>query len=111
MSSIDINQLLSSIEGSIASLAGTSLQEYLKAAEADGQTIVDSLKDDLREWTAEVSSGDLTMEDLGFLIKEEQALVEITALKAAGLTEVRIDEFKTGVVNIITGAIVGLIKI
>jgi hypothetical protein len=111
MSNIDINQLLPTIESGIASLASTTLKEYLAAAKADGQAIVDNMKSEFQQWATEAEEGYLSAEDLQFLVREEGDLTEMTALKLAGLAAVRIDEFKAGVVSIITGAIAGLIKV
>jgi hypothetical protein len=111
MSSININQLCQTIESNIASLAKNTLQDYLAAAKSDGQAIVNDLKQDLQQWAAEAEQGYLNLEDVQFLVAEQGALTELTALKEAGLAAVRIDEFKTGVVNIVTGAIVGLVKV
>jgi hypothetical protein len=109
--SINIDELCREIESGIESLAKSTLQDYLAAAKTDGQTIVNSLKADLQQWAAEVEEGYLTLLDLDFLVKAEEALVEMTALKQAGLAAVRIDQFKTGIVNIITGSIAGMIKV
>jgi hypothetical protein len=111
MSSINISQLLQSIESSIESLAKNTLQDYLAAAKTDGQAIIDNLKGDLQQWSAEAEEGFLSLEDVQYLVAEQGALTEMTALKEAGLAAVRVDAFKTGVVNIITGAIAGMVKV
>ncbi len=111
MSTINFNQFFQSIEGGVESLAKTSMRDYLGEAKTDGKSIVDSMKEELQQWAAEVEEGALTEEDLGFLVKEQAALTEMTALKEAGLAAVRIDKFKTGVTNVITGAIAGLVKV
>ena len=111
MSTINFNQFFQSIESGVESLAKTSLHDYVAEAKNDGKTIVDLMKEELQQWATEVGEGALTEEDLGFLIKEQAGLSEMTALKEAGLAEVRIDEFKTGITNVITGAVAGLVKI
>lgn len=108
---IDINELCQEVETGIASLAKSSLQDYPAAAKADGQTIVNSLKSNLQQWVADVNAGYLTPQDLEFLVKEEEALVALTALKQAGLAAERLDQFKAGVASIITGVIAGMIKV
>jgi hypothetical protein len=108
---INFDELCQEIETGVASLAKSSLEDYPAAAKAAGQTIVNSLKCDLQQWVADVNAGYLTLQDLNFLVNAEETLVELTALKQAGLAAERIDQFKAGVINIITGAIAGMIKV
>lgn len=111
MSTINFDQFFQNIETNVASLAKSSLHEYADEAKADGQTIVNGMKEELQQWTVELEEGALTIDDLNFLLKEEAALAEMVSLKEAGLAEVRIDEFKVGITNVITGAVAGLIKV
>lgn len=111
MGTINFNQFLQSIESGVDTLAKTSLHDYATQAKSDGQAIVDEMKEELQQWAAELEEGDLTTEDLSFLVKEQADLTQMVALKEAGLAEVRIDEFKTSVVNVITGSIASLVKI
>jgi hypothetical protein len=111
MSTINFDQFYQNIESGVESLAKSTLQDYLTQAKADGENTVDGMKDYLQQWTLELEEGALTLDDLKYLLKEETALTEMTALKEAGLAAVRIDEFKLGITNVITGAIAGLIKV
>lgn len=111
MNTADFNQFYRNIESGVDTLAKSTMQNYLSEAKTDGQNAVEDIKGYLQQWAAEVKEGALTMEDLEFLLKEEAALTEMTALKEAGLAAVRIDEFKTGITNVITGAVAGLIKV
>ena len=108
---INFDQLVQTLEGSVESLAKSTLQDYLSQAKADGETVIDSLKANLQQWTLELESGALNEEDLVDLLKEEAALDEMTALKQAGLAEVRIDQFKSDLINMITNTVFGLIKV
>ena len=111
MSTINFDAFFQNIETNVASLAKSSLHDYATEAKTDGQTIVNGMKAELQQWTAELEEGALTLDDLNFLLKEEAALVEMASLKEAGLAAVRIDEFKVGITNVITGAVAGLIKV
>lgn len=111
MSTINFNQLFQSIESGVEGLAKTSLHDYLAQAKTDGTAIVDEMKEELQQWAAEVEEGTLTTDDVSFLVKEQAALSEMTALKEAGLAAVRIDEFRAGIINVVTGAVAGLVKV
>ena len=111
MSNLNFNQLLQSIESNVETLAKTSLHDYLSAAKTDGQGLLNQMKADLQQWAREVEEGALTKEDLDFLVQEQAALSEMTTLKEAGLAAVRIDQFRSGVTSIISGAVAGLINV
>lgn len=111
MNKVDFNQFYQNIESGVEGLAKSTLQNYLSQAKTDGKNAVKDMKGYLQQWTVEVEEGALTIEDLEFLLKEEAALTEMTTLKEAGLAAVRIDEFKTGITNMITGAIAGLVRV
>lgn len=111
MSTINFSQLFQSIESGVEGLAKTSLHDYLTQAKTDGKAVIDDMKADLQQWAAEAEEGALTKEDLDFLVKEQAALSEMTLLKEAGLAAIRIDQFKTGITNVITGAVAGLVKV
>ncbi len=111
MSIINFDLFYQNIKAGVESLAKSTLQDYITQAKTDGQNTVDAMKEYLQQWTLEVEEGALTMEDLKYLLKEETALTEMTSLKEAGLAAVRIDAFKLGLTNVITGAIAGLVKV
>ena len=111
MSTINFNQFYQNIESGVETLAKSSLHDYLNQAKTDGKAIIDGMKANLQQWAVEAEEGALTAEDMGFLVKEQAALAEMTSLKEAGLAAVRIDQFKTGITKVVTGAVAGLIKI
>lgn len=111
MSTLNFNQFFQNIESGVETLTESTLQDYLAQAKTDGQNAIDSMKTNLQQWAEEVEQGALTLADLNFLLKAEESLTKMTALKEAGLAAVRIDAFKSGIVNIITGAITNIIKV
>ena len=111
MSSINFDQLYEALKSGVASLAQSTLQQYLDAAKADGQQVLNGVRSGLETWSAEVAEGVMTYEDLGFLLKAEASLTEMTALKEAGLAQVRIDQFKAGVIDLVIEAVTGIIKV
>ncbi len=106
-----IDQLIQTLESGVESLAKSSLQDYLNQAKSDGEDAINSLKANLQKWTLELENGDLTTEDVAFLIKEQAVLDEMTALKQAGLAEVRVDQFKMDLTTMIINTIFSFIKV
>lgn len=111
MNAINFDQLYQDLESGVTSLALSSLKQYLAAAQTDGQQVLDGMKSSLQTWAEEVAEGVLTFEDLGFLLKAETSLAEMTALKEAGLAEVRVDQFKAGIIDLVIKTVTGIIKV
>ena len=74
------------------------------AASKDADAFVKKAKDDLERWTKLLADGSLTIHDFEFLVAAKKDLVEMTALKQAGLVQVQIDRFVSGVVGVIINA-------
>lgn len=105
MSTLNADQFFQTLETGVESLAKESFQDYLSHAETDGQALIASMKVNLQNWAQEVENGSMTTEDLEFLLQGQIALNSMVALKQAGLAEVRLDQFKSGLVNMILGSI------
>jgi len=111
MSTINFDQLFASLQTGVISIAKESLQDYYNVAKADGESALADMKANLQRWAEELASGALTTADLEFLLKEEAALNEMTALKQAGLAKVQLDEFKGSIINLIIATLSGLLKV
>jgi hypothetical protein len=111
MAEINFEQLFNELKEGVVSIAKDTLKEYESSAKADGQKIVDDLKQNLQQWAKEEETGSLTTGDLGYLLQEEKDLTKMVALKEAGLAEVRIDEFRNNIINMIISTLTGLVKV
>ncbi len=109
MPQINFNNVLTQLESGLTNLAKNTLSDYLTAAEADGKKMLTSLTTDLQNWTNELANGDITASNLVYLITAKKDLIIIDALKQAGLAEIKIDQFKNSVIQLITSTIIGLI--
>jgi methanogenic corrinoid protein MtbC1 len=109
MSTINFDQLYQSVQSGVVSLAQKSLQDYLVAAKADGQQTLDQMKSFLESSVKEVADGVLTHDDFVFLLKAEAACSAMTALKETGLAQVRIDQFRTGITDLVVQTVTGII--
>lgn len=111
MSTINFDQLYESLKNGVESVAKDSLQDYYNEAKSDGQRALTNLKENLKQWALEVENGDMSADDLVFLLKGEEALNEMIALKQAGLASVHIDQFRNGLVNMIINTLTGFVKV
>ncbi|PVD52246.1 hypothetical protein DC498_11015 [Terrimonas sp.] len=108
---INFDQIYEDLKSGVEGVAKQSLQDYLSEAKTAGQAALNNMKVNLLHWAQEAENGALTKEDLEFLLQEESAFEELAALKQAGITEIRIDEFKNAIINTILGTIASFIKI
>jgi hypothetical protein len=108
---INFDQIYEDLKSGVVDVAKQSLQDYITEAKAAGQAALDGMKANLQHWAQEVENGSLTKDDLEFLLQEEAAFEELSTLQQAGLTEIRVDEFKNAIINTILNTLLGLIKI
>lgn len=59
---------------------------------------------DLARWNAMLASGTISSQEYEWLVDSRISVIEMEALKAAGLALARIDEFRAAIVRSITGA-------
>lgn len=98
----DFDKYLATLKDKIEELAKTHLKEYIEAAVMDGQSFVEKTKADLERWTSSLAKGELSKEDFVWLVKGKKDLAEMEALKQAGLSQVRMDNFRNSLLSLVT---------
>jgi hypothetical protein len=106
---IDFENVLQTLKQGITGIAEKDLADYVSAATADGQAIINNLKDDLENWTNELAAGSLSKSDFADLVLGQKDEIEMVALKQAGLAEIAADQFKLDICKLITTTISALI--
>jgi len=109
MGNIDFNAVFETLKEGVTDLAKVTVQNYLNDAKADGIKLVESLKTDIKTWGEEFIAGKLTEDDIKYLVLAKKELIEMNALKQAGLSLVKVDEFKNGLLQLVIKTIIGLI--
>jgi hypothetical protein len=107
--SVDFASVLTTLKNGVITLAEKDLKDYVASATKDGQAVLETLKADLKNWTQELVSGQLTEADFKDLVLGQKDELEMVALKEAGLAEIQADQFKIDVFNLITSTICALI--
>ena len=107
--SVDFANVLNTLKNGVITLAEKDLKDYIASATKDGQAVLDTLQDDLKNWTQELVSGQLSEDDFKDLVLGQKDELEMVALKEAGLAEIQVDQFKIDVFNLITTTICALI--
>ena len=107
---ININELLKTIRNGISELAKESFSEFVKEAGSDAESTFNALKEDVESWAGQMQSGELSMDDLKFLMRGKKDLMKISALTQIGAAKIKMDKFKQGVVDLVISSIISVIK-
>ncbi len=97
------DDFLEQLTDSIAELVRDELKEFEAAALKDGKAFVEKSMHDLLRWTGLLDSGHLTKDDFAWLVAGKKDLAEMAALEQAGLTLVRLDKFRTALIDLVVG--------
>jgi hypothetical protein len=97
----DFDDFLENLKKGLEELAKKNWREFRDAAEKDGKAFVEKTKEDLRRWTKLLAQGDLSKDDFEFLVAGKKDLVEMEALKQAGLTLVRLERFQNALISLV----------
>jgi len=95
------DDFLLELKKEVADFAQTRWEQYKDAAISDGDAFVQQLESDLHNWTVELANGKLTQDDFAWLVAGKKDLAELVALKHAGLTEARLEDFVNGLTDIV----------
>ena len=106
---VDFANVLQTLKNGIVNLAETDVKNYIAQATQDGQAILTQLNDDLKTWTQQAASGQISAADLEDLVLGQKDEIEMIALKQAGFAEIAADQFKADVFNLITTTLTALI--
>jgi hypothetical protein len=108
MGNIDFQVVLATLKEGVTSLATTTVQNYVNEAKADGLKLVESLKTYIQTWGQELTAGKLSAADVEFLVMAKKDVIEMNALKQAGLGLIKVDEFKNSLLQLIVKTLVSL---
>ncbi len=102
---MDTSQLFDTLKAGVIALAKSTLQDYVSQATQDGQNTIDQFASDIERWAEKVASGDLTVDNVKFLAEGKKELMEMKALEQIGIARIEIDNFKSGIVDLIVTTI------
>lgn len=94
-----------SIESQVTELALLIFKGYTTQALSDLNDFRINAQSDLTDWVLSLKSGEISTEEFDELVMGEKELLELKALKQAGLGQVALDEFTAGVLQIVMTAV------
>jgi hypothetical protein len=83
----------------IDALIQRNYSDFVNQAQSDATTFLDEAKSDLKRWTGLYAANSIDKEDLTSLVDSDKDLLELHALKQAGLAQVRWDLFVNSVIE------------
>lgn len=109
MPKVNFQQIFDNLKNEAGNLALSTFKDYKNEAKTDALKLVEDMKENLETWTLQLANGKLSKDDFEFLVLGQKELIEMNALKQAGLALIKADEFKTSLLNLITNTITGLL--
>jgi hypothetical protein len=111
MPETDFDRIVQQLKSSILNLAQATLKKYVKQATDDGNAFIDSSREKLERWTIQLAKGELKTDEFEWLVDSQKDLLAMTALKQAGLAQIRVDQFKAAVLNLVVDTVFSALKI
>ena len=108
---IDFNEIFKSLETDVELLAKSSVKKYSKEALQDGKKFLNESKDNLKRWTLLLADQKLSTQDYEWLVLSQKDLAQMQALKQAGLSLGRVEQFKNSLLNIVVDTVFDKVKI
>jgi hypothetical protein len=109
MANLDFQNLVETLKTEVTNLALSTVNNYKNEATADALNMLNMMKENLSTWTMELADGKMSTKDFEFLVLGQKELIEMNALKQAGLAMIQVDEFKNSILNLIIKTVIGLI--
>ncbi len=94
---VDFNQMLETFKKDLISLSSDLKDDMKDALLKDGLRFMDRSRADLEKWSNLFVAGQLSREDLEWLVRSQKDLIEMEALKQKGLALAGIDRYKNAV--------------
>jgi hypothetical protein len=107
--SIDFEELLRNIKEGIIDVAREEAEAYIEQATYDAIDFVDRVRGNLLRWAPAVVNGQLTTEEVMYLLKAQQNLVVMHSLSQVGLATARLERIRDGIIDVIVSSLASLV--
>lgn len=106
---MDKDQLKENLKNSLKEILKKSYKDLKPELEKDINTFLETSATKLERWTILFSSGDLTEEELEWLLKSQLDLVVLQALQSAGISKIKLNNIKNNIIKMIFKVIIEMI--
>ena len=102
---MDFGEIFDELKSKTIDLAKLTVKEYAEEAKKDALAFLESSKEKLERWTTLLAKGDITTDEFEYLVNSQQSLAQMKALTQAGLAQIRADQFKQGLLNLVVDVV------
>jgi hypothetical protein len=96
----NFDDFLDALKVGIAGLVD-ELEDHKDAVLAASQAFIDDSEEDFNKWTRQVAEGEMSVDDLAFLVKGKADLAMVNWHTQIGLTKVAVDKFRQSLLDLI----------
>lgn len=97
----DFNQIFNDIKGQLGPLAEQNLKDFAGQGKQDAEAFLEESKANLAKWVQQLANKEIDQDEFTWLVESQKAAAEMTALQAANAGQVRIDQFRNSVFNVV----------
>lgn len=108
---IDFKTLFEQLKSGIFNLAESTLKNYVNEAKTDGLEFLECTKEKLERWANLLKDQQLSIDEFEWLVFSQKELAIMNALKQAGLAQIRVDQFRASVLNLVTDTVLNFLKL
>ena len=98
------NDFVEAVEEGLKTLAKNTVQEALDQAKADAKAFLNDSEESLRRWGDALAQRKITKDDFEYLVGGQKDLAKMHALKAVGITQTRLERFRTGLISLVVSS-------
>ncbi len=99
------DDLINEVRTEIGSLARERLGGFVNEAKTDAVSFLRRAEEDFARWLILLNEGKLKLDDVAWLAESKKDLLEMTALKQVGLSQVKLEEFGLDLFRLIIGIV------
>lgn len=106
---MDHNKLIEELKSKSKTIIINSYKSNKSELEKDLNTFLETSKEKLERWMILFSTGDLTEEELEWLLKSQLDLMTLQALQTTGISKIKLNTIKNNIIKTIFKVIIDMI--
>ncbi|WP_394775422.1 hypothetical protein [Flavobacterium sp.] len=106
---MNIDQLIEELKSKLKTIITKSYKDIKPELEKDLNAFLEASREKLERWIFLLSTGDITEEELEWLLKSQLDLVALQALQTTGISKVKLNALKNNILKTIFKIILELI--
>jgi len=104
MNSFTATEFFEQLRAQLEEYLREALRDHLAAARNDTDAFLEVSRADLKRWLAELATGQIKADEFTSLVRGQAALCQLKALEQAGLAQIRLDEIRAAILELVLNA-------